>query len=224
MKNVSTRKKVKVIGHKRLMDTDGTFFDMQVMEVEEKDANFHKIWLGHIIQALDMIGNQKIRLVNFILENLDKENKLVMTQRKIAEKSDISFGTVISTMKLLQEANFIVKINSGAYQVNPEIVFKGGTGARMNVLIQYKQAGQEAAATTTKKAQEGPTLDDLEQQGQEVLFDAQRVTEEVTATVPKDTCRICGAELIERTRRDDGKKFLGCPNWKKPNHNVARGA
>ncbi|HDR8306450.1 TPA: replication/maintenance protein RepL, partial [Bacillus cereus] len=30
---------------------------MNVINVEERDANFHKLWLGHIIQSLDLIGN-----------------------------------------------------------------------------------------------------------------------------------------------------------------------
>lgn len=145
--NMRTRRKTKVIGHQKLFTSDGEIVECQIVSIEEKDANFHKIWLGHIIESLDLIGNQKIRLASFILQNIDKENKLVMTQRKMAEKSGISAFTVNETMKALQESNFLTKINSGAYQVNPDIIFKGGIGSRMNVLLQYNQAKSEATTS-----------------------------------------------------------------------------
>ena len=56
-----TRKKVKVVGVERYINqSDGSIAEMQVIEIEERDANFHKLWLGHIIQSIDLIGNQKL--------------------------------------------------------------------------------------------------------------------------------------------------------------------
>ena len=26
-------------------------------------------------------------------------------------------------------------------------------------------------------------------------------------------CQHCDVQMVERTRRSDGKKFYGCPNW-----------
>ena len=136
----TTRKKVKVIGLKEYIDPEtGEIVRMSVTSIQERDANFHKIWLGHIIQALDLVGNTKIKLITFILENIDKENKLVMTQRQIAKKSGFSLGTTVETLRLLREANFLTKINIGAYRVNSDIIWKGGSEERLNVLIQYSK-------------------------------------------------------------------------------------
>ena len=121
----TTRRKSKIMGQLELFNPlTGEVVPCHVVQIEERDANFHKIWLGHIIQSLDLIGNQKIRLANFILGNLDRENKIIMTQRKMASKSGISYGTVAETLKALQEGNFLTKINSGAYQVNPTLFSK----------------------------------------------------------------------------------------------------
>lgn len=134
----TTRKKVKVIGTETYINQKtGAIEEMQVMNIEERDANFHKLWLGHILQSIDLIGNQKTKLAFWILDNLNKENQLIMTQRKIAEKTGISYQTVSLTIKALTESNFLIKINSGAYRVNPEVLFKGGKNDRLNVLIQY---------------------------------------------------------------------------------------
>lgn len=136
----TTRKKVKVIGTETYIKQDtGELSEMQVISIEERDANFHKLWLGHIIQSIDLIGNQKTKLAFWILENLDTENKITMTYRQISEKSKMSYQTVYRTMNALLDSNFLTKINSGAYRVNPDVLFKGGKGQRLNVLFQYRQ-------------------------------------------------------------------------------------
>src|SRR5699024_10357570 len=134
----TTRKKVKFLGTKEFIDAStGENETMQVTNIEERDANFHKIWLGHMLESLDMIGNQKIRVAMFIMENINKENELIMTYRVIAEKTNTSLQTVSETMKALQESNLLSKIRNGYYRVNPDVIFKGGRNDRMNVLLRY---------------------------------------------------------------------------------------
>jgi len=136
-----TSKKVKVIGTQQYVNANtGEVEDFQVVNIEERDFNFHKIWIEHIIQSLDLIGNQKTRLAFWIIDNLNKENQLTMTYRQISEKSGISYQTVSRTMTALIESNFLVKINQGCYQVNPDVIFKGTRNGRMNVLYQYSVA------------------------------------------------------------------------------------
>ena len=141
-----TTKKMKIIGQAQYLNMkDGTVEDFQVMSIEDRDFNFHKVWLEHIISSLDLIGNQKTRLAFWIIDHLDKENKLTMTYRQIADKSGISLDTVRVTMKSLMDSNFLERINQGAYRVNPDVVFKGGRTGRLNVLYQYNETKAEKA-------------------------------------------------------------------------------
>ena len=141
-----TTKKMKIIGQAQYLNMkDGTVEDFQVMSIEDRDFNFHKVWLEHIISSLDLIGNQKTRLAFWIIDHLDKENKLTMTYRQIADKSGISLDTVRVTMKSLMDSNFLERINQGAYRVNPDVVFKGGRTGRLYVLYQYNETKAEKA-------------------------------------------------------------------------------
>ena len=70
----------------------------------------------------------------------DSNNLLPMTQRQIANKSGISYQTVSRTLQALIDSNFLQRINQGAYRVNPDVLFKGGKTARMNVLLQYHES------------------------------------------------------------------------------------
>lgn len=142
--NMQTTKKQKFVGSKTLVDKEtGEEYPMQMNVIEDRDFNFHKVWLQHLINGLDEISNQKLRLAFWIIDNLNKENQLIMTQRVIAEKSGISLQTVSRTMKLLCEPKnkdtlpFLQKINSGAYRVNPDVLFKGSHSNRMGVCYEY---------------------------------------------------------------------------------------
>ena len=97
------------------------------------------------MNSLDGISNQRLRLAFWIIDHLDKENKLVMTQRAIAEQSGMSLQTVSRTLRALQEGTpaFLVKINSGAYRVNPEVIWKGSYSNRMGICYEYRSEQAE---------------------------------------------------------------------------------
>lgn len=157
-KPLSTTKKQKFVGSKAFCDMEtGEVIPMQMVQVEDRDFNFHKVWLQNLVMSLEGISNQRLKLAFWILEHLDKENKLVMTQRAIAEGSGMSLATVVRTMKALQDGKpaFLQKINSGAYRVNPQVVWKGSYSNRMGVCFSYGETarkGKEAA----QEAQEAP--------------------------------------------------------------------
>lgn len=142
----TTRRKVKAIGQQDYINPNtGEIVPMQVVSVEERDANFHKIWMATLMSKLDIIGNQKTKLAFWIMDHLDKQNRLIATQRRISELTKISIKTVNDTLVALEGANFLVKVQAGVYQINPDIVFKGGKTDRMNVMIQYRDASANSS-------------------------------------------------------------------------------
>ena len=158
---MKTTKKQKFVGYKTLVDPDtGETYPMQMNVLEDRDFNFHKVWLQHLVNSLDSISNQKLRLAFWIIDNLDKENQLIMTQRAIAEASGMSLQTVSRTLKALCEKPdggpaFLQKINSGAYRVNPEVIFKGSHSNRMGVCYEYREVDSRA----TEKPSEGRQME-----------------------------------------------------------------
>lgn len=141
----TTSKKQKFVGTKVYIDAEtGETVPMQVRALEERDFNFHKVWLQHFINGMDNIANQKLRLAFWIIDNLDSENKLVKTQKQMEKETGISYKTVNETIKMLCMPNdsgssFLQKIHSGAYRVNPDILFKGSHSNRMGIVFDYSQ-------------------------------------------------------------------------------------
>lgn len=133
-----TSKKVKIIGTQTYINANtGEIIDMEVSQIEERDFNFSKVWMRNFIAALDIVGNKKTKLCYWIVENINKENMLIGTLRDISKRTNTSLETVRLTMDILLDADFLRRKSQGVYIVNPDIVFKGGRGSRLNVLNQY---------------------------------------------------------------------------------------
>lgn len=142
-----TQKKMRVVGTQKFVNVQtGEVEDFQVTSIEERDFNFHKVWMKNFINTLEIVGNQKSKLCFWIIDNLNRDNQLCMTYRQIAEKTHISLDTVRVTMKLLLEADFLRRVNQGCYVVNPDIVFKGSRTGRLNVLNTYTDAEKHEAS------------------------------------------------------------------------------
>lgn len=151
-KNTQTSKKVKFKGTVEFIDkATGELIPMQVSEIEERDFNFHKVWLQYFINTLDIVGNQKTRLCYWIIEHLDKENKLTMTYRQISQYSGVSLDTVQQTMSMLIESDFLRRYNRGCYIINPDVIFKGTRNGRLNVLTMYHGAEPSPIITPQEK-------------------------------------------------------------------------
>ena len=63
------KKKVKVIGSEEYINSrTGEVETFNVIRIEDRDFNFHKIWLAHVLDAIDELGNAKIKVLTYLLE------------------------------------------------------------------------------------------------------------------------------------------------------------
>lgn len=151
-KEQKTTKKIKYHGVQKYINADtGELVEMQVTDIEERDFNFHKVWMKTFIYSLDLIGNQKLKVATEIIQSLNRENQLIMTQRALAEKAEVSLSTVTETINILKDANFLKQTSHGVYAVNPNILYKGTRSARMNALMSYHAPGEGMKTHITKE-------------------------------------------------------------------------
>ena len=112
-------------------------------EVKEVDIGFHKLWIGHILETIEEVGNAKVKVLFWLMRNMDKGNMIKATVREIAERSEVSLITAKRLMTALRRADVIRLEFGGRWILNPGIIFKGGHDKRMNVLIRYKCMEQQ---------------------------------------------------------------------------------
>lgn len=133
-------------GKRRLIDAEsGEIIETQVVErsVAAGDVGFHKIWLGHILELVQEVGNAKMTVLVWLLKNADAQNQVQANMREIAAGAKVGLATVERLMASLVKANVIVRPNRyGPWRLNPSVIFKGDHRARMNVLIKYRDEAQ----------------------------------------------------------------------------------
>jgi len=143
-----TTKKMKVVGNQQYINKDtGEVENFNVIKMESRDFNFDKIWIAHILDSLEAIGNQKIKVMTELLKLKNSDNLIITTQAKLAKKINVSRPVISETIQLLIESNFLQKVSGGVYRINPDHLFKGNQKNRMNVLLEYNKVNDEIEET-----------------------------------------------------------------------------
>ena len=141
----TTRRKMKIVGKQAYIDQEtGEMNEVQVIDIEERDANFHKIWLQDILNVLDSFGNKKILVLTHLLKNMrNEDNSVSGSYREIAENCKVSLPTVNNVMRELLDSNVLKKVSSATYVFNPNLILRGSADKRKNLIIRYKYQGDE---------------------------------------------------------------------------------
>lgn len=133
----------KVIGTQTFINRDtGEIVETETIQ-RNGDYDFHKIWLSHILEAVEEVGNKKMKVLMHLLGNIDRQNRYIGTYDSIADEVDCHRKTVGELMNSLKNANIVSQPQRGVIRVNPDVIFKGSKQKRMNVLIRYTEESDQ---------------------------------------------------------------------------------
>jgi hypothetical protein len=135
-------KHTKSIGKQKYINhSTGEVETFTVIEKKVSDYNFYKVWITDLMNILELVGSKKMTVVKYILNNLNyKDNTFTKTIKIMTnELKNVSRTTIIETLKLLKDNDFLKKIHTAHYQLNPNILMRGGGNKRQNLLIQYNK-------------------------------------------------------------------------------------
>ncbi|WKN46526.1 replication/maintenance protein RepL [Tunicatimonas pelagia] len=159
----SNQVKYKAVGKLPLYTQGGEQIMTNLVDVEvSQDVNWFKVYMANLAGILDVVGNQKMTVFGYILENINRGDNMFLgsireTVSNLEEKGKpVSHKTVADTFKLLKETGFWAQVRPGNYIVNEKIAMYGSTMKRGFLMMQFKEAESK------------------EQAGQTSLFDKQR--------------------------------------------------
>lgn len=127
-----------------------TFKDMTTGEIVEFDyiqkkvqhnmqGGWRRVYLADFLEVLLSIGNAKIKVLEFMLSNLDSNNKLNMTMREVSKRTKISYQTTWDTFKEIEKAGLIKKVGT-AWVVMPNFVSTFGSDKKnAKLLTEYME-------------------------------------------------------------------------------------
>mgnify|MGYP000065293347 FL=1 len=127
--------------------------------------NFWKCYLMDFLTVLGIIDNKQLDIFVYICENTNSSTNLFIgTYTKIAKDVGVSRPTISAIMKKLQEVNFIRKVQSGVWFVNPNILMKGNDQKRQILLSYYESDEPVEQLTYSRTKQKAiPTAHDQQQ-------------------------------------------------------------
>jgi len=153
IKKTIKTKKQKVVGKQNYINQNtGEIVETVVIEKNvESDFNFHKIWLIDMMSILGEMGNKKIKIIEYIINQTNKDNIVYFTYKQIEKDIGVSHPLVVDSVKNLIEKNFMKRIQTGVYQVNPDLIVKGNSSKRMNLLIKYNKIDNKDTKDTKER-------------------------------------------------------------------------
>lgn len=129
------------------VDSDGTPLTGEVKRVdvvvkEIPRTGFAITYLSTIIQMLDAIGNKKLKVVKYILQNMDSNNKLSETVNEISTNCEVSRPVVIETLKILEDAGVVAR-KTGTVMLSPKLVHKGSVQRERYLMAKFKELAEK---------------------------------------------------------------------------------
>jgi DNA-binding transcriptional regulator YhcF (GntR family) len=139
--------------------------DKRVKNEQYTDNGWDKVWTAHIMTIVDEIGNQKMKVISWLIENRNPQNNLIIaTQKEIAKGADVSRKTVSTTLTALKGADILtMKKSGGVYRLNPDFIFYGKPKPRQNIMYRYREEQAEMTGEDPyKKEQSEPEAEAAE--------------------------------------------------------------
>ena len=112
---------------------------MENNKTPKKEQFWWKVYLHKLLMAMMKTSNCKqLKVMSHVLMNLNAQNQYIGTIKKTAEKTKVSYKTVQSTFKSMQENNIMVKEGqTGIFRINPYFLMKGGEERRGGLVGAY---------------------------------------------------------------------------------------
>lgn len=155
-----TTKKLKVVGTETYINSStGKSLEMNVVQVQDGDANFQKIWISQILAVVDELSSKKLKFVMYLIKKSSENNNVIpLTVAELAKAAGVGRTTVLETLRALARAD-VIKRKRGSIFINPSFVFKGSHQGRMNVLFKYESMDQSTTdEERLRQAKEEMTL------------------------------------------------------------------
>jgi len=121
----------------------GSPFIAPTYETKVPRGKFEIVYTAELFGIMEKLGNKKIQVLSYLLDNKDGSNSLNMTNTEIAKEVKVSRKTVVETMKILEAADLIHRKNS-VIMFSANFMVKGNQMREAYLMHKFKEMTQEA--------------------------------------------------------------------------------
>lgn len=105
-------------------------------------GKFEIVYTSDLYEIVDKLGNQKMQVLKYLLENKDNNNCLNMTNTQLANAIGCSRPTVIETIKIMTDAQLLRRENS-LIMISPNLMIKGNQAREAYLMRKYEAMDTE---------------------------------------------------------------------------------
>ena len=99
---------------------------------------FEITYLAYLFDVFDQLGGQKYKVFKYIVEHKSADNTLIITNRELAKKCNVSLKTAQDCIKLLKEKG-LVTTRTGAIMILPKIAYRGKVGREQFLMHKFEE-------------------------------------------------------------------------------------
>lgn len=147
---------------------------LQTTKLRYGSKPFWKCYLKDFLAAMDTLTGRQFDIFIYIVRNTKQsDNKFIGTYDKISKDMKCGRKVISQTVKSLQDCDFIRRVQSGVWMVNPNILMKGD-GQKQVMLskeydrIQFEAEEKKKEKEEKKKKKEKKDDSSGQEQGKEV--------------------------------------------------------
>ena len=116
----------------------------QVTKLAYGSKNFWKLYMKEFVSILKELNDKQYKVFVYILEHTrPSDNHFIATYQGIMKDVGCCRQTVASTLGKLKDNNFMRKVQTGVWIVNPDIILKGNDRKRSILLSEYRAVKPE---------------------------------------------------------------------------------
>ncbi len=101
-------------------------------------GNFEIVYTADLFAIVEKLGNQKMQVLKYLLENKDGYNQINESNTELAKNIGCSRPTVIETLKIMSDAGLIQRKNS-VIMVSPNLMIKGNRNREAYLMRKYEE-------------------------------------------------------------------------------------
>ena len=105
-------------------------------------GNFEIVYTADLFEIVEKLGNQKMQVLKYLLENKDGYNQVNASNTELAKAVGCSRPTVIDTLKIMSDAGLVQRKNS-VIMISPNLMIKGNRMREAYLMRKYEEISEQ---------------------------------------------------------------------------------
>lgn len=134
---MSSKRRIEPLNDSEVLDNDTG----EILSSDD-DPSYHEIGAGWYksfdegLDSLSQIGNASIKVLVYLIQNMNPGNVVTRTQGKMSKEVGLSVKYISKRMNELEDVG-LVYVGRNYYMVNPDMFFKGNNAKRLKAQHNY---------------------------------------------------------------------------------------